>query len=229
MGKKQKGNAFPSDPNSAIGRLVKEICAIGQRQGVNNAFTTYIEYLATGLAVNFDIPNSAKHQTRLDEIEKGMTPEENAQYAKLFALTYLAVKEFADDPVDILGRVFHELNLHSEWNGQFFSPDDICRLMACLSNINPSEDKNYATINDSACGSGAMLIAAAWDMRRKNIDHTKHMLAIAQDIDIRCVWMAYIQFCLYKIPAVVIHGNTLTNEKWATWHTQNYWTVVGRK
>lgn len=42
---------------------------------------------------------------------------------------------------------------------------------------------------------------------------------VAQDIDIRCVWMAYIQLSLYGIPAMVIHGNTLTMEEWDRWYT----------
>ena len=31
--------------------------------------------------------------------------------------------------------------------------------------------------------------------------------------------MAYIQLSLYGIPAVVIHGNTLTMETWSHWYT----------
>lgn len=42
---------------------------------------------------------------------------------------------------------------------------------------------------------------------------------VAQDIDIRRVWMAYIQLSLYGIPAMVIHGNTLTMEEWDRWYT----------
>jgi hypothetical protein len=31
--------------------------------------------------------------------------------------------------------------------------------------------------------------------------------------------MAYIQLSLYGIPAMVIHGNTLTMEEWDRWYT----------
>ncbi len=31
--------------------------------------------------------------------------------------------------------------------------------------------------------------------------------------------MTYIQLSLYGIPAVVIHGNTLTQEAWSEWFT----------
>ena len=64
-----------------------------------------------------------------------------------------------------------------------------------------------------------MVIGAVWAMQRKGIDYRRKSFFVAQDIDIRCVWMAYIQLSLYGIPAVVIHGNTLTMETWSQWYT----------
>ena len=34
--------------------------------------------------------------------------------------------------------------------------------------------------------------------------------------------MAYLQLSLYGIPAVIIHGNTLTDEEWSRWYTPVY-------
>ena len=56
-------------------------------------------------------------------------------------------------------------------------------------------------------------------LKRHKIDYQTKMLAVATDIDLKCVHMAYIQLSLYGIPAVVIHGNTLTVEEWAYWFT----------
>ena len=53
------------------------------------------------------------------------------------------------------------------------------------------------------------------------------MHAVAQDIDLTAVHMAYIQFSLLHIPAVVIHGNSLANETRSIWrtlaHTMGRW------
>lgn len=38
--------------------------------------------------------------------------------------------------------------------------------------------------------------------------------------------MAYIQLCLYQIPAVVIHCNTLTMEEWSRWYTPYAFPVL---
>lgn len=75
------------------------------------------------------------------------------------------------------------------------------------------------TATDPACGSGAMFLASAWAMKRKGIDYQKKCLFIGRDIDIRCVWMAYIQMFLYQIPGIVVHGNTITMEEWSEWVT----------
>ena len=56
------------------------------------------------------------------------------------------------------------------------------------------------------------MIGSIWSMKQRGIDFKKKCLLVGQDIDIRCVWMAYIQLCLYEVPAVVIHANTLTME-----------------
>ena len=87
-------------------------------------------------------------------------------------------------------------------------------------------EEDVFTVNEPTCGSGTMLIAMAWAMLQENRDYTSKCLCVAQDIDIRCVWMAYIQLTLYRIPAVIIHGNTITMETWDQWFTPNYWAVA---
>ena len=72
---------------------------------------------------------------------------------------------------------------------------------------------------EPACGSGATILGAVWAMRQKHIDCMRNSFFVAQDVDIRCVWMTYIQLSLYKVPAVVIHGNTLTGHEWERWYT----------
>lgn len=78
---------------------------------------------------------------------------------------------------------------------------------------------NFGAATEPTCGSGTMVIGAIWAMQRKEFDYRHNTFFVAQDIDIRCVWMAYIQLSLYGIPAMVIHGNTLTMEEWDRWYT----------
>ena len=200
--------------------LIDEIRKLAQTNGLNTVFTTFLEITATSIAAQMDPMNAEEREKRYQEMESKMTPDELTSYARMFALLTLATREYAEDPCDILGDIYHELKLNNEWNGQFFTPDHICRLMAQIVNIDvPTDQDGPVTINEPTCGSGTMVIGAVWAMQRKGIDYRRKSFFVAQDIDIRCVWMAYIQLSLYGIPAVVIHGNTLTVEEWSHWYT----------
>ena len=67
---------------------------------------------------------------------------------------------------DFLGSLYHDLNLQQEQKGQFFTPYDISRFMAEIpfAGNNAKEEldrKGHISVNDPACGAGAMLIAFA--------------------------------------------------------------------
>ena len=201
--------------------LVGEIRSLAQSQGLNNVFTNFLEISATSIAMEMDPANAEERGKRYEEMVSGMEPETLSAYARMLALLMLAVLEHEDEPCDILGSIYHELRLNNEWNGQFFTPDNICRMMAAM--INPVDERPDAdypiTISEPACGSGTMVIGAIWAMKRQDFDFQRKSFFVARDIDIRCVWMAYIQLSLYGVPAVVIHGNSLTMEEWSRWNT----------
>lgn len=201
--------------------LISEIRSLAQSQGLNTVFTTFLEITVNSLAAQTDPENAEKREQRYQEMASTMTPELLSSYARMLALLFLTVREYRDDPCDILGGIYHELNLNNEWNGQYFTPDDICRFMAqiTLPSDELSAKDGPITINEPTCGSGTMVIGAIWAMQRKKFDYRHNTFFVAQDIDIRCVWMAYIQLSLYGIPAMVIHGNTLTMEEWDRWYT----------
>ena len=110
--------------------LVSEIRSLAQSQGLNTVFTTFLEITANSLAAQTDPENAEKREQRYQEMASTMTPELLSSYARMLALLFLTVREYRDDPCDILGGIYHELNLNNEWNGQYFTPDDVCRLMA---------------------------------------------------------------------------------------------------
>ena len=47
----------------------------------------------------------------------------------------------------------------------------------------------------------------------------EHLHVTAIDVDAKCVHMAYLQFSLLHIPAVIVHGNALSLEEWGHWYT----------
>ena len=201
------------------GKLIAEIQNLAQFQGLNTVFTTFLEITATSIAAQMDPEHTEERKQRYKKIISTMTPETLNSYARMLAQLWMATREHKDEPCDILGDIYHKLRLNNEWNGQFFSPDNICRMMAIM--VNPVyEDLNHngpVIINEPACGSGAMILV--WAMKQQGFDYQHKSFFVVQDMDIRCIWMAYIQLSLYRVPAVLIHGNTLSMEEWDRWYT----------
>lgn len=211
--------------------LVEEIQNLGRTHGLNTVFTNFLELTALALSIQFDPVNRAERQERYGELEKSLDGEALSAYGRMTFYLVMAVREYRSDPKDILGEVYTRLNLSNEWNGQFFTPDSVSRLMAELLQIpgDIPEGKGHVTINEPTCGSGTMIYGAVWAMQKNGFDYQRKSLFVAQDIDIRCVWMTYIQCCLYRIPIVVIHGNTLTQENWSYWYSLDGMQVPATK
>lgn len=201
--------------------LVEEIKNLGMTHGMNTVFTNFLELTALALAIQMDPVNRAERQESYEKLEKSMDGETLSAYGKMTFHLFMAIQKYHSDPKDILGEVYTRLKLSNEWNGQFFTPDSISRMMAEILQIPEDipEGKGYVTINEPTCGSGTMVYGAVWAMQKNGFDYQRKSLFVAQDIDIRCVWMTYIQCCLYRIPVVVIHGNTLTQEEWSYWYS----------
>lgn len=220
---RQKGAAMANKAKekSSEERLVEEIRNLGRTHGMNMVFTSFLELTALALAIQMDPVNRAERQESYEELEKSMDREALSAYGRMTFYLILAIREYHSDPKDILGEVYTRLRLSNEWNGQFFTPDSISRFMAEILQIPEDipEGRVYVTINEPACGSGTMIYGAVWAMQKNGFDYQRKSLFVAQDIDIRCVWMTYIQCCLYRIPVVVIHGNTLTQEEWSYWYS----------
>lgn len=135
------------------------------------------------------------------------------------------VEALEAEPGDVLGAVYAELEQNSKDRGQFFTPYPICQLMAQVtlgsreSAAEIIQRNGFIRTMEPACGSGAMVIALAEAMRAEDINYQRHLHVTAVDIDLRAIHMAYIQFTLMHIPAILIHGNSLSLETHDRWYT----------
>lgn len=133
--------------------------------------------------------------------------------AKLMGIIVMALENEPEQ--DFLGQMYMKLELGNHWKGQFFTPYCVCRCMAEI-NIGPGieteiERKSYLSVNDSACGAGATLIAAANTFKRHKINYQRDVLFVGQDIDRVVGQMCYIQLSLLGCPGYVAIANTITN------------------
>ena len=127
-----------------------------------------------------------------------------------------AIEEMERNPEqDLLGELFMALGLSNEWKGQFFTPYHICQMMAAIMLSTDSNDafakKGWCSVNDPACGAGALLIAFANECRRKSINYQTSVLFVAQDIDFLAGCMCYIQLSLMGCAGYVVIDDSIKN------------------
>ena len=137
------------------------------------------------------------------------TAAEQKDFARMLALLADA---FEEQVSDILGEIYMEAGCGSRHTAQFFTPFHISYLIAeaALAGRKADEDGKYY-ISEPSVGGGGMIIAAAEILKRQGIDFQQSMRVVAQDLDWRSVYMAYVQFSLLGIDAILIQGDSLAD------------------
>lgn len=211
-------------------KILKTIQRLGCVYSVWNVFSDFVEMGALSIANGISIGGTEweKREKQYLEVIGKYKPDEQKLFSEMFAdlvnaLTYELT--WAKAPVDVLGKLFHELELHNKYTGQFFTSQDICNIMGTIAlgdNRIAIDEKGYINFCEPCCGSGALVLGFAKAMLDAKLNYCTQLVVTATDIDIKCVHMCYLQLSLYGIPAVVIHGNTMTLEEWALWFTPVY-------
>lgn len=194
----------------------------------------FLSLSAISMANVIPTPEREEREEKYHAILSSYREEEREIFPQMLHLVVLAL---SDDPEqDFLGSLYHHLGLHQQQKGQFFTPYHICEFMSELQFTGNEETeifegKGYISVNDPACGAGAMLIAFANVARKQGINYQKHVLFVAQDIDRTAAMMCYIQMSLLGCPAIVVIGDSLAkpfpnpdNEVWYTlFYHLNHW------
>ena len=210
-------------------KIIKAIQKFGRVYSVWNVFSDFVELGALSIANSYKDGSELwkkRESQYLNTIGKYNADEQEIlvlAFADLIMALEYAVHN--GDPSDVLGEIFHALELHNKYKGQFFTPQHVCDMMSEIisGDVEEAIKKNgYVSLCEPCCGSGAMVLGFAKSMLNKRLNYSAQLFVEATDIDLKCVYMCYLQLSLYGIPAVVIHGNTLTVEEWTRFHTPVY-------
>jgi len=202
--------------------LVKAIEGLGYRHGHWQIFADFVEMAAISVSNTVDLGSREKREERYLQVVKRYKPDELARFPEMLGLLTMALEE---ETADVLGRTFHDLELHNKWSGQYFSPYPLCRMMAKMTIADKTDlearitERGFVTAQEPAAGSGAMIIALAHEMWEAGINYQQHLHVTAVDVDPKCVHMSYLQFSLLHIPAIIVHGNSLSLETFDHWYT----------
>lgn len=205
--------------------LVGLINQLGQKHGVYQVFNDFLEMTSIAISNAVDKAQYEERESAYHEIISRYEKIEIDKFPDMFVHLTEELEKYAEHPTDVLGEVFHELELHNKYVGRFFTPQHISDFMGAVTlgeNDLTIKEKGYLTLCEPCVGGGAMVLGFANAMKDNGYHFQKQMVVSATDIDLKCVHMSYIQLSLYGIPAVVTHGNTLTLEKWSNWYTPSY-------
>jgi hypothetical protein len=125
-------------------------------------------------------------------------------FADAFAALVVEMTGDGSGMVDVLGEYFMEF-LSFGRNGQFFTPMQICDMMARINN--PVTETHR--ILDPACGSGRMLMS----MAKLNRFATFY----GADCDANCAKMTVINMCLNSMYGEVAWMDSLSNKWYSGW------------
>lgn len=201
--------------------IIKLIGENAYRHDRWKVFSDFVQLSAFAISNAVDLTNRNARESEYMRTIGQYTKDEANRFPVMLAELVNGLEE---GMADILGQVYMELNLGNKDRGQVFTPYPICQMSAKMIFDKPHidsiiADKGYATLEEPASGSGAMVIAFAEAMKEAGINYQKHLHVTATDVDIKAVCMTYVQLSLLHIPAMVIHGNTLSLEKWSLWYT----------
>jgi type I restriction-modification system DNA methylase subunit len=182
-------------------QIISCIQGMAGRYSVYEIFADWVKVMALTFANQI-----LYKQSRENEYVEVMKKYIESEQSKLFEMTAWLVEWADEEFYDMLGYIYMNLELGSKAAGQFFTPYHLCRLMAQMTEV---KDGNIITVNEPTCGAGGNIIALAEAMKEKGINYQRLMRATCQDIDVKAVYMAYVQLTLYGIPAIVYQTDTL--------------------
>ncbi|SEP43911.1 N-6 DNA methylase [Nitrosovibrio sp. Nv6] len=192
-------------------------------------FKDFCELAALSFSNAVDRSQYEQREARYLQIIKGYQADEVARFPQMLASLTLSLEEHMSD---CLGALFMALELGNSRAGQFFTPYPVCSLMArmiCGDVKEQCKARGYVSVMEPAVGAGGMVIATAEAFRDAGVNYQQAMHATCIDIDATAVHMAYVQLSLLHVPAIIVHGNALSNEQWGYWltpaHVLGFWNT----
>lgn len=181
-----------------------------------NRYEVFCDFLQLGAltfvqSAHFTKEREDRYLQTIGKYEK----EDQQKFPKLLALVVEGLDEGFGD---FLGEVYMNCDFGSSKQGQFFTPYSVCKMCAETTITDLPKDR-ILTAQEPCVGGGAMIIALCDVMHAKGFNFQQNLLVDAMDVSINSVYMAVIQFTILGIPAVIVHGNSLSLEVWDVFET----------
>jgi len=175
---------------------------LARRNSISNVFSDFLEMTVCALSLG-------AMEARYLEIVRRYDKPEAYLMAEAFGALVMEMDDHGEGLRDVFGDFFMEHISHGH-NGQFFTPEHICELMARM-----NEPIGFGQrVLDCACGSGRILMAAA--------KINRNALFYGADVDRNCAMMCVINMCLNGMFGEVAWMNSLSNQFYGAWQVRPY-------
>ena len=210
--------------DTRVKEIINKIDDIGFRHGISTVFDDYLTIASCAISNSVDKVHFDEREELYMQTIRKYSQEELQKFVELHTMIVSALEQSLYSN-DLLGELYHSLNLSNSRNGQFFTPFHIAQLMSEMiigEKCSEIDAKGYITLCEPTCGSGVMVIAAANSLYENHYNPSNSMCVLAIDNDIRCTMMAYIQLSYLGIPAVVVRGDSLLVKEYSRFYTPVY-------
>lgn len=110
-------------------KLVKMIQGLGAKYSTWSVFNDFLTMAATAISNAVDPVHREEREKLYMEAIGHYRKDEQSVFPEMFTVLVQAADQAmaTEGPKDILGAVFHDLELHNKYKGQFFYPAVHCR------------------------------------------------------------------------------------------------------
>lgn len=211
-------------PIPTVDEIIKLIDRSSYTVGKSKLISDVFACGALSISNLTDLTQYDEREEQYKQIMNSYKPKERELIAELFSKIFSLLTSVTYDNGrfdDYLGELFMRCNQGNKKAGQFFTPYHVSLLMAKMLITDADVTQtDIIFINDPCSGGGGMLMAALDVLKNDyKVNYAYHCFIQANDIDIRCVHMTYLQLALAGVPAIVCHQDTLTKERWSVWKT----------
>lgn len=184
---------------------------------------------AIAISNKFDMRQAKEREETYLSIIKKYDKDTQQLMTEILAKIYILLSSQIDMGFnDYLGELYMLSETSNSKAGQFFTPYSVSKVCAeaCIDEktVNEYIEKDkIIKLNEPACGSAGMIIAAVDVLYNKyKFNYSRNLFVECSDIDQRCVHMTYLQLSLIGVPAIVYQRDTLTMKTWQKWETPTY-------
>ncbi len=205
-----------------INEIANCLNELAGKYGVYEIFSDWATMMAMCISNQVDILQEQNREQKYMDIAKRYSDTELKKFSKMMGLLTMATQE---KMFDAMGAIYMSLGVAGKQLGQFFTPYHLCQTMADISLDKIDYTSGWLSVYEPSVGAGGNIIAYCEALHNAGVNYQEHIVVVCQDLDLKCVHMAYVQLSLYGIPAIVVQGNTL-KEPWTVEQGFNEYTYI---